>query len=107
MLLGLTWRIQGWFRIPVPQGPLARKTSPSGGARHAIEVYVLARRVRGVRPGIYHYQAADHRLELLRAGVSRRQIARYLPSQWWFEPAAALMIMTAVFPRVQWKYDAS
>jgi len=106
-LLGLTWGVQGWFKMPAPQSPLAKKTSPSGGARHAIEVYVLARRVRDLRPGIYHYEAGHHVLELLRPGADRRQIARYLPAQWWFESAAALMIMTAVFPRVQWKYEMS
>jgi SagB-type dehydrogenase family enzyme len=106
-MLGLTWGVQGWFKMPAPQAPLAMKTAPSGGARHAIEVYVLARRVHDLRPGTYHYQAGRHCLELLRPGADRRQIARYLPTQWWFESAAALMIMTAIFPRVQWKYEAS
>jgi SagB-type dehydrogenase family enzyme len=103
-LLGLTWRVQGWLDLPgIGQSPL--KTSPSGGARHPIEVYVLARRVEELPVGLYHYAADRHRLELLRRGVGQRQIARYLPTQWWFGSAAALMIMTAVFPRTQWKYQ--
>jgi SagB-type dehydrogenase family enzyme len=68
-------------------------------------VYVLARRVDGLRPGLYHYASDRHRLELLKAGATARQIPRYLPTQWWFGSAAALMVMTAVFPRVQWKYQ--
>jgi SagB-type dehydrogenase family enzyme len=103
-LLGLTWRIQDW--VPVRgRGRLPLKTSPSGGALHPIEVYVLARRVDGVRPGLYHYAADRHRLELVRAGASRRQIVKYLPTQTWFGTAAAVMLMTAVFPRTQWKYE--
>jgi SagB-type dehydrogenase family enzyme len=103
-LLGLTWRIQAWRTIP-GRGRLPRKTSPSGGSLHPIELYVLARNVDGVRPGLYHYAADRHRLELLRAGATRRQIVGYLPSQSWFGNAAAVMLMTAVFPRTQWKYE--
>jgi SagB-type dehydrogenase family enzyme len=80
------------------------KTSPSGGARHPIEVYVLAVRVKGLPRGLYHYAADTHRLALLRRGATRRQILQYLPTQSWFGGAAALMLMTAVFPRTQWKY---
>lgn len=103
-LLGLTWGIQDWLQVR-GRGRLPLKTSPSGGALHPIEVYVLARRVDGVRPGLYHYAADRHRLELVRAGASRRQIVKYLPTQTWFGSAAALMLMTAVFPRTQWKYE--
>jgi SagB-type dehydrogenase family enzyme len=103
-LLGLTWGVHGWVDEP-GQGRLPLKTSPSGGARHPIEVYVLARRVEGVRPGLYHYAADRHRLERLRTGASRRQIVRYLPTQSWFGTAAAVMLMTAVFARTQWKYE--
>jgi SagB-type dehydrogenase family enzyme len=103
-LLDLTWRIQHWRRIP-GRGRLPRKTSPSGGSLHPIELYVLARNIDGVRPGLYHYAADRHRLELLRAGATRRQIVSYLPSQAWFGDAAAVMLMTAVFPRTQWKYE--
>jgi SagB-type dehydrogenase family enzyme len=106
LLLGLTWRVQSWFDIPgLPSLPA--KTSPSGGARHSIEVYVLARRVDRLPPGLYHYGADRHRLELIKAGASASQITSYLPSQSWFGSAAALMVMTSVFPRVQWKYDFS
>ena len=103
-LLGLTWGVQGWVDVP-GQGRLPLKTSPSGGARHPIEVYMLARRVEGVRPGFYHYAADRHRLERLRTGASRRQILKYLPGQPWFGTAAAVMFMTAVFARTQWKYE--
>jgi SagB-type dehydrogenase family enzyme len=103
-LVGLTWRIQRWRPIP-GRGKLPRKTSPSGGSLHPIELYVLARNVKGLRRGLYHYAADRHRLELLRAGATRQQIVRYLPTQSYFGGAAALFLMTAVFPRTQWKYE--
>jgi len=103
-LLGLTWGVRGWVEIP-KLGPIAVKTSPSGGALHPIEAYVLARNVDGLRPGLYHYNATDHRLELLRRGANSRQITGYLANQWWYRGAAFVVFMTAVFGRTRWKYD--
>lgn len=103
-LLGLTWGVQGWAKVPV-LGPLALKTSPSGGALHPIEAYVVARNVRSLPPGLYHYCGAQHRLDLLRRGASSRQITRYLAGQSWFGGAAVVVLMTAVFSRTQWKYN--
>jgi len=102
-LLGLTGGIQRWLDVP-PMGRLALKTSPSGGARHSIELYVLALRVAGLPRGLYHYAADRHRLERLRRGASAREVVRWLGGQSWFSGAAALVLMTAVLPRVQWKY---
>ena len=102
-LLGITWRVQGWMDFG-SLGKGALKTSPSGGARHVLEAYVLVRRVRGLAPGLYHYEAGRHRLALVRRGLKRGQIAAYLPTQWWYGAASAVVLMTAVFPRSQWKY---
>ncbi len=60
-LLQTTWGVQGYFEANV-LGRLPYKTSPSGGARHPGEVYLVALRVDGLERGIYHYQAKDNRL---------------------------------------------
>jgi SagB-type dehydrogenase family enzyme len=103
-LLRLTWGVQRWVELP-GLGRLSLKTSPSAGARHPIEAYVLALRVDGLPRGLYHYAADRHRLELLRRGGSSRTLVSYLAGQWWYGSAAALVLMTAVFPRNQWKYQ--
>ncbi len=103
-LLGLTWGVRRWVEIPMV-GTVAAKSSPSGGALHPIEAYVLARNVNGLRSGLYHYSAADHRLELLRRGADSRQITEYLANQFWYGGAAFVVFMTAVFARTRWKYD--
>ena len=102
-LLRLTWGVQRWA-VARGQGPVALKTSPSGGACHPGEVYVLAVRVAGLRPGLYHYDAERHRLALVRSSARASDIARYLPGQPWYRSAAALFLMTAVFVREQWRY---
>jgi SagB-type dehydrogenase family enzyme len=103
-LLRLSWGVQHWIKLP-GMGRVALKTSPSAGARHPIEVYVLAVRVAGLPRGLYHYRSDVNRLELLKSGASPRQLTKYLAQQWWYGSAAALMIMTAVFPRTHWKYQ--
>lgn len=105
-LLGLTFGVQWWVDLR-GIGRVALKTSPSGGSRHPIECYVVALRVQGLGRGLYHYNAGMHRLELLDRGASAAQVTRYLNGQWWFGDAAAVVLMTAVFARTQWKYPAS
>jgi SagB-type dehydrogenase family enzyme len=103
-LLRLTAGIQRWADAS-GEGRVALKTSPSGGARHAIEVYTLALGVRGLRPGLYHYAADAHALERIGGTVSRRLIARYLPRQPWFAGSAAVVFFSAVFEREIWRYS--
>jgi SagB-type dehydrogenase family enzyme len=102
--LQLTFGIQGWVEVP-GLGRAAMKTSPSGGALHPIEAYVLVQRVAGLPPGIYHYRAEGHELECIGAGIGRRVLQRNLGNQWWFARGAFLVLMTAVVGRMQWKYD--
>ena len=102
-LLQTTWGVQGYFHAEVV-GRLPYKTSPSGGARHPGEVYLMALRVEGLERGIYHYQAEDNRLARLPAKVSPRMASAYCADQSYFAKAAALFIMTAVFARTMWKY---
>jgi len=102
-LLQTTWGVQGYFETNV-FGRLPYKTSPSGGARHPGEVYLMALRVDGLERGMYHYQAKDNRLARLPAKVSPRKASAYCAGQPYFGAAAALFIMTAVFARTMWKY---
>ena len=102
----LTFGIQGWVDVP-GLGRSAMKTSPSGGNLHPLEAYVLVQRVRGLKKGIYHYNAGRHELEWLRKGIARKTLERNLGNQWWFAGSAFLVLMTAVFGRTQWKYHSS
>ena len=102
-LLGLTFGVREWVDVP-PLGKFALKTSPSGGALHPIEAYVVARDVEEISPGIYHYDASRHRLELLRRRITRDRMSDYVIGQRWFADACAFVVMTAMFTRTQWKY---
>jgi SagB-type dehydrogenase family enzyme len=102
-LLQTTWGVQGYVETNV-FGRLPYKTSPSGGARHPVEVYLMALRVDGLGKGLYHYQARNHRLTRLPGKATARSASAYCADQPYFGEAAALFIMTAVFARTMWKY---
>jgi SagB-type dehydrogenase family enzyme len=102
-LLHYTWGVTGRIDAP-PFGRLFHKTSPSGGARHPGEVYLLAMRVGGLTQGLYHYNCLHHRLERLCSLQAVKKAVAYTAGQEFVGDASALFIMTAVFPRVLWKY---
>lgn len=103
LLLETTWGIQRYLESQ-QFGPLPLKTSPSAGARHPVEVYLMALRVEGLAMGLYHYHARDHALEKIDSNASPRLARAYCADQPYVEHAAALFIMTAVFARTMWKY---
>jgi SagB-type dehydrogenase family enzyme len=105
-MLGMTWGVQRWVHVK-GFGRMPLKTSPSGGARHSIEAYAFVRKVKGLRPGWYHYDPDRHALIAIpqRAVSRRRKISDYLPAQPCYDTAAVMMVMTAIFARVQWRYN--
>lgn len=84
-----------------------RKTSPSGGGFHPVEVYPLVRDVEGVAPGLYHYDVKNHALELIES-LSKEAASdladEFTAGQHYPRCAHALFIMTARFYRNHWKY---
>ena len=104
-VLALTFRVQDWVELP-GIGKVALKTSPSGGARHPIECYVLALRVNGLPRGLYHYRPDTHALECLSPRATPGQVGKYLPGQGWYGNASVIVLMTAVFARTRWRYPS-
>jgi SagB-type dehydrogenase family enzyme len=102
-LLSLVWGVTGYFYTSV-FGKLLHKTSPSGGARHPGEVYVMALRVKGLKPGLYHYHPAHHYLKMVSPNATRQKAWLYCARQKHARNAAALFLMTAMFRRTMWKY---
>ena len=102
-LLGLTWGIQQWVDL-AGYGRTPLTTSPSPGARHSVEAYVLVRRIQGVAHGLYHYDADEHALVRIPCGAPKRP-SDYLPTQTWYNGASALVFMSSVFARAQWRYS--
>lgn len=106
LVLRYTFGCRGYSRV-ADGVALLSKTSPSGGALHPTEVYVLARDVEGVEPGLYHYGAERHELELLvrlapdKGGSLATELASGQP---FVRDAPALFLLTTRFYRNFWKY---
>jgi putative peptide maturation dehydrogenase len=86
---------------------LVKKTSPSGGALHPVDIYPLITRVEGLDPGTYHYNAARHSLELLNKkapGQVRECARRVVAGQEGLCDANVIFVLAARYGRYFWKY---
>ena len=84
-----------------------KRTSPSAGGFHPIEAYPLIMAVDELDPGLYHYNPAEHALELLAPlGVDEAQAAAnaFVCGQTYFGDAHVLLVLAARFDRAFWKY---
>ncbi|PRY02468.1 SagB/ThcOx family dehydrogenase [Allonocardiopsis opalescens] len=88
-------------------GTLMLRTSPCGGARHELEGYVAVMDVQDVPPGLYHYNAEAHALELIDAGFDRDRLHRLTFESQMCTPSAFVCFVTAVYERTMYKYRHS
>ena len=87
LALGITaWKSYGPDRWAV-------RANPSSGNLHPIEAYVLARGLKIIPDGVYHYRAEDHTLE-------RRADLAKLPGS----TASLQLALSSVMWREAWKY---
>ncbi len=80
------------------------RTAPSAGALYPIEIYLVVNRVKGLKPGIYHYRVRTHSLELIKEGNFGQEMVHACVGQEMPGTAAITFILTAVFQRIRWKY---
>lgn len=106
VILRLTWGFTD--HVPWPGlGRLPVKTSPSGGGRHSLEVYLWCSRVESLRRGVYHYRPDRHELELLKTGPVADRMVVLCGYQTWVRHCSVLFVMTSVLARVTWRYRFS
>jgi SagB-type dehydrogenase family enzyme len=82
---------------------------PTAGARSELEIYIIAVDVSGLEPGAYYYDASAHRfLRLREPDVHYARILKSVHTatgeKLSRDPPVVLLI-TAVFERVMWKYQ--
>jgi SagB-type dehydrogenase family enzyme len=81
------------------------RAAPSAGALYPIEVYPIIHRVEGLTPGLYHYNVADHSLSLLQDDDLKGAISRHGLTQEFLGQANLVLVLTAIFQRLRWKYQ--
>ncbi|PKL26360.1 MAG: hypothetical protein CVV47_00040 [Spirochaetae bacterium HGW-Spirochaetae-3] len=112
----LLWSCAG---VKSVRGGNAFRTVPSGGCRHPLDLFVYARRVTGLEPGLYRYLAVDKALALVRpasvvpgADADKNgflsldaELDAGLSGQLW--NCAAMFVWTAVPYRTEWRYTVA
>ncbi len=97
----LLWASQG---VTAQAGPYYLRTAPSAGALYPIETYLVAGRIEGVKPGLYHYDVKGFQLETLKKGEFLNDISRMALGQGFVRDAACVFIWTSVLRRTMSKY---
>jgi len=83
---------------------------PSGGARHPFETYVAVKNVEGLESGIYYYAPVANvgekkvSLTYMRALPDEAQVSLMLMGQAWAAKAQAIVFLTCVPYRSEWRY---
>jgi SagB-type dehydrogenase family enzyme len=80
------------------------RAAPSAGALYPIETYVMVHDVEGLAQGLYHYAPQDHALVQLDAGDLRLQSVTLGLMQGFLGEAGAVVVLTALFQRLRWRY---
>ncbi|HPN03382.1 MAG TPA: SagB/ThcOx family dehydrogenase [Rectinema sp.] len=95
----LLWAIEG---VKENRDKFSFRTTPSGGARHPLDVYIFAHKVEGLNVGLYRYLPVEHELVLERQGDDSVALDEALNGQFW---NAACVVMWAAVPyRSEWRY---
>ena len=94
----MLWAAQGLTRNGV------FRTAPSAGALYPLELYLVAGKVEGLEPGVYHYLSHDHGLTKTTSGDLRSELSVAALSQRAIISAPATLVMCAVYDRVTAKY---
>lgn len=87
---------------------VADRPYPCGGALHELEIYPLITNCEGARPGLWHYAAADHKLEHVAdpSGATAALVAGARAAAVMTSSPQVVLIVTARFGRIMWKYHA-
>jgi SagB-type dehydrogenase family enzyme len=84
--------------------PRPFRTVPSGGGLYPLELYFHSAHVQGLQAGLYHYNAAEHRLRLLHGRDETRQLSESLVQRNLATDCALIVFITAIFERNVFKY---
>lgn len=100
----LLWATQGIKKIVGRKKKAGFRTVPSAGCRHAFETYLIIHRVRGLKPGLYHYAALEHELECLTNEIDSDLLIEAVENQKFAAEAPVLFIWSAIPYRMEWRY---
>lgn len=100
----LCWAALGVQKV-FGAGEAVFRTVPSAGARHALQLYLAVGGTIGLNCGLYRYMAIEHALTLLYTDpMILEKTARACREQSWIAQAAAVLFLSSVPYRMEWRY---
>ena len=79
---------------------------PNGGSCYELEIYILIERCNDITRGLYHYRPDSH--ELSKISTETSHLEQIVQEVKWAAPGTApqvILILTARFARIFWKYE--
>lgn len=80
------------------------RTVPSAGALYPLEIYAVIGEVKGIKPGLYHYDPERHTISKQAEGDLRAKLSGVSLHQSAIAKAPATLIIAAVYERTTKKY---
>ncbi len=80
------------------------RAAPSAGATYPLELYLVAGKVEGLAPGLYHYVHRAHALAMLQRGDLRAKLARACLGQEMVAQAPLSIVLVAHYERTTRRY---
>jgi len=100
----LLWATQG-IREVSENGKFTKRTTPSGGARHAFETYLLVERVESLERGLYRYLPLQHKLLFIqKVDDQPEKVSAGCRGQKFVGNAALVFAWTTIPYRAEWRY---
>ncbi|MCL2618689.1 MAG: SagB/ThcOx family dehydrogenase [Defluviitaleaceae bacterium] len=110
----MLWSIQGVQMYRAANRIAVLRPVPSGGARHAFELYAAVRSVQGLRPGLYRYAPLQNvgekrvSLEFIKPLEDHAaSITAMLSGQSFAAKAAVVLFLSCVPYRCEWRYASA
>jgi SagB-type dehydrogenase family enzyme len=100
-------------RVEIPAGivtmEFASRPYPTAGALYVLETYVVVHRCGGLDPGMYYHHPLEHRLSRITTSATNTDrlladAAQAVGTQ--ARELQVLLILSARFPRITWKYSS-
>lgn len=103
----LLWSAQGVKKI-VKNGYATLRTTPSAGARHPFETYIIVFNVLELEKGLYRYLPLEHKMVFEKSIDNLEyKLNKATFDQNFVSRGAATFVFTAIPYRSEWRYDTA
>nr|WP_269327578.1 SagB/ThcOx family dehydrogenase [Kineosporia mesophila] len=96
--------VTGSSGLPDSTVRMPMRAFPASGGLFSTDVYVYARRIEGLAPGVHYYEPIRHSLHHVRADCDDQEVLENIGYPARARQAAAVLVFAASFRRLQWKY---